>query len=299
MNKIKEIGGWLLGLLLFLMILSLIGGLLSGGAELAKVVIPFLIPLTHIVTFVCILIFLPLGFIKRTRSFGSTALYMASYVFGITLWTYSFLVTYVLWGVIGLVIGLMMAGVGVFPLAILASLFGGHWSIFFNLIYIAFLTYGARLLAIYLDGKHKQEEYDKYVAVRSVPLEDDAIESGNISIFEKDLVWLEITEDKILISAHPSEGDDEEEALNLIEKLVSTYRTFEHSHEFFKFTTYERKRPNGTRRDDCIIFRRRDFAEYELSKFLELFFVIPKKAEGLLSDEDSKEGFSGSLIVKA
>jgi len=49
-----------------------------------------------------------------------------SYVFGATLWVWSLLVAYSLWVGVGLAIDLFMAGVGVVPLAMLATLSMGY-----------------------------------------------------------------------------------------------------------------------------------------------------------------------------
>src|SRR5438046_9731864 len=53
---------------------------------------------------------------------------IVSYVFGATLWVWSLLLTYTLWGGFWLFIGLFMAGVGVVPLAMIATFFKGMWA---------------------------------------------------------------------------------------------------------------------------------------------------------------------------
>ena len=77
-------------------------------------------------------------------------MFIASYVFGATLWVRSLLVTYTLWGGIGLAIGLFMAGVGVVPLALLATLFNGLWSTLGELVLGLILTIGVRVWGLRL-----------------------------------------------------------------------------------------------------------------------------------------------------
>ena len=48
-------------------------------------------------------------------------------MFWLGLWVLGFLIVYDLWGLVGLVIGLLLGGVGVVPLAALAALTKGAW----------------------------------------------------------------------------------------------------------------------------------------------------------------------------
>ncbi len=73
-------------------------------------------------------ILLPLSIPRRLRRFGGYCIYITSYILGMTLWVWGLLLTDFLWGRLAVVLGLVFAGAGVVPVAILASLSKGMWS---------------------------------------------------------------------------------------------------------------------------------------------------------------------------
>ena len=77
-------------------------------------------------------------------------LYVASFVFGVCVWVYGFMVTYEIWGGVGVLIGLMLGIVGIVPLGIIAALWHSEWVIAAELTYGVVLTYGARAIALWL-----------------------------------------------------------------------------------------------------------------------------------------------------
>jgi len=127
--------------------------LLKGGLWLTQTVYPLLIIIYAIALIVCVVIFLPLSLFQKTRAFSSIGILISSYIFGVTVWVWSFLLTYMLWGMLGLIIGLFIMGVGVVPVAILATLLNGEWSAFFQLVLLLVLTFGTRGFALYLAKK--------------------------------------------------------------------------------------------------------------------------------------------------
>ena len=141
-------------LLLFLLLPVLF---IKGGLWLGPILLPWLNLISGITFIVCILVLLPLSIFRKTRSFAAIGLFTASYVFGVTLWVVSFLLSYIYWGILGLLVGLVFAGVGVLPVAMLASGLHGDWSIFIQLVISIFLTYGARAFGMFL-----AEKVDKY-----------------------------------------------------------------------------------------------------------------------------------------
>ncbi len=158
-EAIKSIGEFIIGIAIFVGLIFLVIILIGGGIALAVKIYPFLVKATTIITFLCILVFLVLAPFKKTRGWAGLIIYFASYLFGFSLWIYSALVAYVLWGLLALFIGLVIAGIGVLPVAFLAALFNGEWVIIGNLIYMIVLTYGSRLLGIYLVEKAEKEPW--------------------------------------------------------------------------------------------------------------------------------------------
>lgn len=143
--------GWTITIIAFLVgIILLILFILEGTIWIGEKVFPFLLTITNTFTVISIFILIPMLFFKKTREWGAITLIFTSYLFGLTLWFYSALVAYILWGLIWLLIGLFLLGIGVLPIAFIASLISGEWIIVGNLIYMIVLTYGARMLGIYI-----------------------------------------------------------------------------------------------------------------------------------------------------
>lgn len=105
------------------------------GAEwVALKIMPTLTRITSIALIVSLIVGLPLSISKRTRSAAGSIFASWSVLATIQIWLFSLLTVLQFWGALAVVIGLLMGGVGVIPLAFIASLFGGHWHEFFGLL---------------------------------------------------------------------------------------------------------------------------------------------------------------------
>lgn len=152
-EKIKDLGWGLLGVAFFIGIILLALLFIKGGLWLSATLYPWLVLISGITFLISILILLPLGIFKKTRGVSAIGLLIASYVFGATTQVWSFLLAYVFWGFMGLFIGLFIGGVGVVPIAMLASIFNGEWAIFGQLVLLVVLTFGVRFLSLYIAEK--------------------------------------------------------------------------------------------------------------------------------------------------
>jgi hypothetical protein len=159
-EKLKTAGSVLLGIAISAGLLLLAVFIIKGGLWLSQIIYPWLETIFAIAFFGSILLFLPLAFIRKTRGFSAVGLLVASYVFGATLWVWAFLLTYSIWGFTALLIGLFMAGVGVVPIAMLATLFNGEWSMLGQLILLLVFTFGSRGLSLYLAEKGETQFYE-------------------------------------------------------------------------------------------------------------------------------------------
>ncbi|NQU99582.1 MAG: hypothetical protein HQ538_02490 [Parcubacteria group bacterium] len=117
------------------------------------VLMPLLSLLVIVVFIIDIIILLPLAIIKKTRKISGIGIIISSYVFGAFTWMCSFIIAYIIWGIAGLVIGLLLCGIGVVPIAMLATLFDGDWSTLLQVIIITAITIGSRYLGIYFRYK--------------------------------------------------------------------------------------------------------------------------------------------------
>jgi hypothetical protein len=128
--NVKDTLAGLGGLLImgaFLVVGLAIGGVFIFGAAWASTkLLPWFSVLTWVAFGIVVFILLPLAIPKATRGFSSVALFVASYVFGATLWMEGLLFPLAIWGVGAVFIGLFLAGVGVVPIAMLATLIKGR-----------------------------------------------------------------------------------------------------------------------------------------------------------------------------
>jgi hypothetical protein len=98
-------------------------------------------------------IFMPLGMFRRTRIFAGTGLIVASYAFGASLWAYGAIATFLYWGWIGLILGLVILGLGVVPMGFVALVLQSQWGLVASLGALLGLTFGARFLGAYCLSK--------------------------------------------------------------------------------------------------------------------------------------------------
>jgi hypothetical protein len=158
--KLKAIGTFVLYLAVLVGIGLIATMLIHGGVRLGALVYPWLERISEYGLAVSVLGLLPLAAFKETRGHAGVGLFIASFVFGATLWVWSLLLTYELWGGVALFVGLIIAGVGVLPIAMLATAFKGMWSEFGFLVLMLVATFGSRLFGLYLVNKAEEHEYD-------------------------------------------------------------------------------------------------------------------------------------------
>ena len=124
-DTLAGLGGLLIMGVFLVVGLAIAGVFIFGAAWASTKLLPVL---TWIVFGLVVFILLPLAIPRATRGFSSVALFVASYVFGATLWMEGLLLTLGIWGLGAVFIGLFLAGVGVVPIAMLATLLKGMWS---------------------------------------------------------------------------------------------------------------------------------------------------------------------------
>lgn len=118
-------------------------------AHVAFSVFKFLAPISVIAFLICLFLLLPLSFLRRTGAWAASGLFIASYLFGATVWCASCALTFSYFGWFGLIIGLIFAGMGVFPLALWALFVGvNQYADAFVLIGMFVVTILARLTAV-------------------------------------------------------------------------------------------------------------------------------------------------------
>ena len=100
----------------------------------------------------CILL-LPCAFVAKARVVAYPGFLAAAYVLGLTVWMYGWLITYSVLGGPGLVIGLLLAIVGIVPLGMIASAWKGLWFFVVELGFGVALTGAVFALACYMRAR--------------------------------------------------------------------------------------------------------------------------------------------------
>jgi hypothetical protein len=147
---LKNVGSIIFGLAAMVAFFLLVGLFLHGIVWVSEKALPWLLDLSAIVFAVCLFILLPASIFRKTRPWAALGLLISSYLFGTLLFAFACIVVTQIWGFIGLVIGLIIAGVGVVPVGILATLIHGEWLLLSCLIVGIVLTYGTRYLSLHL-----------------------------------------------------------------------------------------------------------------------------------------------------
>ncbi len=149
-EKLSELGGFLIMGAILLVCGTIAAMFIFGAAWASKKLLPSFTVLTCIAFGVVVFIILPLAIPRATRGFSSVALLIASFVFGATLWMEGLLLTLLIWGAGAVFIGVFLAGVGVVPIAMLATLIKGMWGPLIELVLLTILTFGSRAGAMSL-----------------------------------------------------------------------------------------------------------------------------------------------------
>jgi hypothetical protein len=149
-TALQSLGGFLLWAVMLVVSILVLVFLIKVGAQVAVWALPILDTVYQITFVLNIIILLPLAIFKKTRSYAGIGFYVSSYIFGVDLWLFSFLMTYAFFGTLGVILGVVLWGVGVVPIAAFAFLLHGLWSSFFEILLGLIPVFGTRYLGIRL-----------------------------------------------------------------------------------------------------------------------------------------------------
>ena len=137
---------------IFLLILMFV----KGGVWMSQKLYPSLSSISKVAMICIIVVFVPLAAFQRTQAIAGLGILASSYVFGLTLWIWSLLLTYNLWGIFAVILGLFFVGIGIVPMALLAVLFKGQWSTFGELLLLMIFIPVSRSFGLYLTARAAQ-----------------------------------------------------------------------------------------------------------------------------------------------
>lgn len=158
MDKLKSVLVAVAGLIGIFVVGALI---FEGTAYVVAAILPYLATAVTYVLPVFGMVLFPLTAFKLTRKFAIVAIFGCTYIFGAFLWCFGFIVAYSYWGFTGIIIGLVLGGVGVVPVAFVAAIWHGAWNIVFNLVIGSVLVIGGRMFVIYKAEQIDQEELEE------------------------------------------------------------------------------------------------------------------------------------------
>ena len=156
---LESLGRIIKGIAIFIGIFLLAMFFIKGAVWIDAKILHRLFLVMGIVLILDILIVLPLGIFKKTKMASAIGLIVSSYVYGLTLWFWALNITYIIWGALAVFIGIFVAGVGVVPMAMLATAIKGDWAITGQLVLLLVFTYGSRMLGFYLAQRADELTY--------------------------------------------------------------------------------------------------------------------------------------------
>lgn len=154
MNKIKDFLYSLGGIGIIILIIISFSLLIIGGVKLFEALYPVLERISAFVWGVVLLLLL-LSLIPRLRNFTGSGIIASTYIGGAIFWFLSFYVTYSLWGLLGILVGVLFMGLGVFFTAVLALLFDGQFAGALGFAFVLLQIYLFRILGAWIISKYK------------------------------------------------------------------------------------------------------------------------------------------------
>ena len=152
-DKLKNAVVWLLRIVAWFAVGAILELFLANSKWLHEQLLPWFFRASTVALVLVIVVALPLSAFRRCRGFSAIAAHVASYVFFATLLMAAVLLTLGIWGKWPVVIGLFMMVVGVVPIAMLATLYTGIWSIVAQLVVLTGLTIGSRAYARWIGDR--------------------------------------------------------------------------------------------------------------------------------------------------
>lgn len=154
MNQyLKNISRRIFGITIFFGLIFIGLFILKGNLWFNKRIFPWTFLIFFITLILDSFILLPISITRKNRKIGFAGLLVSSYLIGLLLWSWSFLFVYSIWGWTAIIIGLIIAGIGVVPIAIIALIFNSQWLVLLQLVILIIITFGIRFAVSYFAKK--------------------------------------------------------------------------------------------------------------------------------------------------
>jgi TPR repeat protein len=157
--RLASIGKVAGGILLSIVCLAVILLILIFGGKFATQVDPW----TQALAGLSLLLVVPLSLIllifRRTRGYGGLGIYLASWPVGLSLWI-SCVAYAVAVSVTWTIVGIMMGGLGIVPIAAIMTLFRRDWWGFGTIIGMIVITWGLRATGLWIASKSEDDSLE-------------------------------------------------------------------------------------------------------------------------------------------
>jgi hypothetical protein len=148
-----------------LFVFAILGGLglafLYGLVWVVSKLYPVAQALASLGTVLLIFMLLPSAIFKGSRIFCGNGIVLVSYLWGLSLWMWSFLLLYELWGLVGLFLGLILLPAAV-PLACIALLLADQLTVIGLIIFSVIAIFSVRALGYWVISKGMPREPSYY-----------------------------------------------------------------------------------------------------------------------------------------
>ena len=153
-EKLKDVGYSILGIGFFVLFIVATALLIIGGVKLFEVLYPILEGISA-VTWGIVWLLLLLSVVPRFRNVTGSGMVLGTYIGGAIFWLLCFYVTYQLWGFIGIFVGVIFFGLGVFFTAVLALLFDGQFMGALGFAFVLAQIFFFRFLGYWIISKYR------------------------------------------------------------------------------------------------------------------------------------------------
>ncbi len=177
-EKAKGLAYSLLGVGFLVLLIGIVLALVHGMVWIAAWLYPIVQILAGLGFAALVLCLIPSSIFKGSRHFCGNGIVLVSYVWGISVWMYSTLVLYQLWGPVGMVLGFILLGFGSVPLACVALLFRWEWGLIGQLVLWTVIVYVIRALGYWIRSKGESSELKEVIEQNNTKNHRDIAPSG-------------------------------------------------------------------------------------------------------------------------
>ncbi len=157
LERIKEIGGIGSGLILMVFVFAGIILFVKGSFwVLLNLFDLFAAINTWVFGLILLLVFISV--VPKMRIYTGLGIHYLTYIWGALFWLLCLGITYQYWGIIGILVGIIFLGLGVFFTAFLVALFNGGIMAALMIVLNLAMIYGVRALGYWITTKYPKEE---------------------------------------------------------------------------------------------------------------------------------------------